>query len=103
MGAKAQSLRDYVSCATVRSDTRVLGRRAMPKYNPFRPNSIVTPGMFRGRYDEMRRIEQALFQTKNLNPHHFMIEGERGIAKAIYTSLILNVSRPIAASDARKK
>ena len=54
----------------------------MPKYNPFRPNSIVTPGMFRGRYDEIRRIEQALFQTKHGNPHHFLIEGERGIGKS---------------------
>ena len=60
----------------------------MSKYNPFRPNSVVTPGMFRGRYDEIRRIEQALVQTRNGNPHHFLIEGERGIGKSSLFLLI---------------
>ena len=54
----------------------------MLKYNPFRPNSIVTPGMFSGRYDEMKAIEQALFQTKHGNPKHFIVSGERGIGKS---------------------
>jgi Cdc6-like AAA superfamily ATPase len=63
----------------------------MLKYNPFRPNSIVTPGMFSGRYDEMKAIEQALFQTKHGNPKHFIVSGERGIGKSslfLYVDLV---------------
>lgn len=52
------------------------------KFNPFRPNSIVAPGMFCGRYQEIRSVEQCLFQTKHGNPQHFLIEGERGIGKS---------------------
>lgn len=54
----------------------------MAKYNPFRPGSVVSPGMFTGRGDEMVSIEQSLLQTKHKNPHHFIIEGERGIGKS---------------------
>jgi hypothetical protein len=60
----------------------------MPKYNPFRPNSIVNPGMFCGRWDEMKAIEQSLFQAKHGNPKHFLVQGERGIGKS---SLLLAV------------
>src|SRR5258708_6622989 len=49
----------------------------MPKFNPFRPNSIVTTGMFCGRWDELRSVEQSLFQTKHGNPKHFIVQGER--------------------------
>jgi hypothetical protein len=38
--------------------------------------------MFCGRYDEFVGTEHALFQTKNGNPHHFLIHGERGIGKS---------------------
>lgn len=54
----------------------------MPKFNPFRPNSLVTPGMFCGRIEEVRHAERALFQTKHGNPQHFLFEGERGIGKS---------------------
>src|ERR1035437_8341480 len=54
----------------------------MARYNPFRPNSIVTTGMFCGRMEELRSAEQSLFQTKNSNPKHFLISGERGIGKS---------------------
>ena len=54
----------------------------MAKFNPYRPNSLVTPGMFAGRFDEIRRTEQALLQTKFGNPQHFLFEGERGIGKS---------------------
>lgn len=60
----------------------------MPKFNPFRPNNIVHPGMFAGRYEELVALEKALFQTKNGNPAHFIVDGERGIGKS---SLLLNV------------
>lgn len=52
------------------------------KYNPFRPNGIVGPGMFVGRVEELNTIEQCLFQAKHGNPQHFLIEGERGIGKS---------------------
>ena len=38
--------------------------------------------MFSGRYDELVALEQALFQTKSGNAHHFLIHGERGIGKS---------------------
>lgn len=44
--------------------------------------------MFAGRYEEMVALEKALFQTKNGNPTHFLIDGERGIGKS---SLLFNL------------
>ena len=60
------------------------------KFNPFRPNSIATDELFQGRSDEMQFIERSLFQTKNGNPQHFLIEGERGLGKS---SLFLRVAQ----------
>jgi len=54
----------------------------MPRFNPFRPGTIVTPGMFCGRVDELVAIEAILFQTRAGNPQHFLIHGERGIGKS---------------------
>jgi|TARA_Y100000310_G_scaffold31186_1_gene29605 Cdc6-like AAA superfamily ATPase len=59
------------------------------KFNPFRPNSIAPPDLFHGRDEEMVFIEKSLFQTKNGNPQHFLIEGERGLGKS---SLFLKVA-----------
>jgi AAA ATPase domain len=59
------------------------------RYNPFRPNSIVSTGMFAGRYEELKKIRQAFVQTRNGNPAHFLIHGERGIGKS---SLLLYVN-----------
>ena len=59
-----------------------LGGIRMPKYNPFRPGSIVNPGMFCGRVPELIALEKVLFQTKNGNPQNFLIHGERGIGKS---------------------
>jgi hypothetical protein len=53
-------------------------------FNPFRPNSIATDELFQGRRDEMLFIERSLFQTKNGNPQHFLIEGERGLGKSSF-------------------
>ncbi|MDP9917029.1 Cdc6-like AAA superfamily ATPase [Variovorax boronicumulans] len=58
------------------------------KFNPFKPGSIVHPGMFAGRLDEIKELEKALFQTSQGNPCHFLIHGERGIGKS---SLLLVV------------
>ncbi len=52
------------------------------KFNPFVPNGIAYPGMFIGRFDEISAIEQALFQTRNGNPQHLLLTGERGIGKS---------------------
>lgn len=57
------------------------------KYNPFRPNHPVFPGMFVGRMGEINRIDQILFQTKNGNPTNILLIGERGIGKS---SLLLH-------------
>lgn len=52
------------------------------KFNPFRPTGIISPGIFHGRLDELQAIEHGLFQAKNGNPVHFLIQGERGIGKS---------------------
>jgi Cdc6-like AAA superfamily ATPase len=65
------------------------------KYNPFRPNSPVFKGMFVGRVNEIKRMDEVLFQTKNGNPTHLMIVGERGIGK----SSLLLVANYIAKGD----
>jgi hypothetical protein len=59
----------------------------MPRFNPFRPGGLVSPGMFCGRLDQFKGTERALLQTKNGNPNHFLIHGERGIGKS---SLLYN-------------
>lgn len=59
-----------------------------PKFNPFKPGSIVHPAMFVGREDEVTTIERCLFQSKHGNPQHFLVQGERGIGKS---SLLLYV------------
>lgn len=58
------------------------------RFNPFQPNKMVVPGMFTGRTDELTTIEQCLFQAKNGNPQHFLIEGERGIGKSSLLFLV---------------
>lgn len=65
----------------------------MPRYNPFRPGSIVNPGMFSGRIPELLDLEKILFQTKNGNPQHFLIHGERGIGKSSLLFYLQYVAR----------
>jgi len=72
------------------------------KYNPFRPNAIVTPGMFSGRIDEINAIERCLHQTRNGNPQHFLIEGERGIGKSSLMLLARAMSHNIDFNDPDK-
>jgi hypothetical protein len=54
----------------------------MARFNPFRPDGIVAPGMFAGRVEELLAVEGALDQTKLGNSKHFLIQGERGIGKS---------------------
>ena len=63
------------------------------KFNPFRPGSIVRPGMFAGRVDEIEDIEKCLFQTKHGNPQNFLICGERGIGKSSLMIFAEHVAR----------
>ena len=60
----------------------------MAKFNPFRPGSVISPGMFVGRYSEIDTVQQSLLQTKEGNPQHFIIEGERGIGKSSLCLLV---------------
>jgi len=65
----------------------------MPRFNPFRPGALVTPGMFSGRATELAALGKALYQAKNENPDHFVIFGERGIGKSsllLYMSMAAN-------------
>lgn len=64
----------------------------MLKINPFTPNSPAHTGMFVGRIFEISTFDKALIQTKNSNPSHLLLLGERGIGK---TSL-LNVAQMFA-------
>src|SRR5262245_432528 len=65
----------------------------MPRYNPFRPGNIVTPGMFSGRGEELITLERVLFQTKNDNSHHFLMHGERGIGKSSLLYYLQSMAR----------
>jgi Cdc6-like AAA superfamily ATPase len=56
------------------------------KYNPFKPNYPIYSGLFAGRFNEIERIDDALFQTSHENPTNLLFLGERGIGK---TSLLL--------------
>jgi hypothetical protein len=37
------------------------------KFNPFRPDKMMPPGMFCGRFDELKFIDHCLLQTKGGN------------------------------------
>jgi hypothetical protein len=63
------------------------------KVNPFKPSSIVHPGMFAGRLKEIQKIERLLYQTKNGNSSSFIVHGERGIGKSSLMYYIDAVAR----------
>lgn len=54
----------------------------MARYNPFSPNGLVHTSVFAGRVEESQAMERMLFSTKESNPQHFLIHGERGIGKS---------------------
>lgn len=64
----------------------------MPRINPFKPNSPVSPGMFAGRISEILAIEKSFHQTKNGYPSHLLITGERGIGKSSLIEYVTHVS-----------
>jgi len=49
---------------------------------PFSPNQPIYSGLFAGRLEEISRIDEVLFQTKQGNPTNIIITGERGIGKS---------------------
>lgn len=57
----------------------------MVRFNPFSPGGLVPYGVFAGRYEESTALERMLFSTKNSNPQHFLLHGERGIGKSSLT------------------
>lgn len=59
-----------------------VGENMLRRYNPFKPTSPVSVGMFVGRIKEINRIDEILFQTKFENPTNLLILGERGIGKS---------------------
>lgn len=63
------------------------------KFNPFKPNSPIFKDMFAGRMREIDNIAKALFQTKNGNPTHILLIGERGIGKTSLLSLANNFAK----------
>jgi hypothetical protein len=65
------------------------------RLNPFKPNHPVYSGMFAGRYKELKKIDNSLFQTSFNNPANLLLIGERGIGK---TSLLL-VAKYFAQGD----
>ena len=64
-----------------------------PRFNPFRPATIVGTGMFSGRETELVALERLLYQTKQGNPSHFIIDGERGIGKSSLLHYIQSLAR----------
>lgn len=72
------------------------------KFNPFQPNKIVNNAMFVGRWEECDAIDRYLFQAKESNPQHFLVEGERGIGKSslLFTAAkVADGSIPFMGSD----
>jgi hypothetical protein len=56
------------------------------RYNPFKPNHPIHPGMFTGRVLELDKIDSLIGRLKHGNPANILIYGERGIGK---TSLLI--------------
>ncbi len=65
----------------------------MADYNPFNPNSVVTPSLFAGRVEQVKEICQKLTQVKHGMPANFLIFGERGIGKTALAKLVGYISR----------
>lgn len=57
--------------------------------NPFNPNSIVTPALFAGRYEQVLQILSKLAQVREGMPASFVLQGDRGIGKTALAKFIM--------------
>lgn len=64
----------------------------MATYNPFNPNSTVTPALFAGRRDQSLQIIRKLAQVKRGMSSNFIFHGERGIGKTALARLIRHIA-----------
>ena len=64
----------------------------MVTYNPFNPNSTVTPTLFAGRSDQTLQIISKLAQVKRGMSSNFIFHGERGIGKTALARSILHIA-----------
>jgi AAA ATPase-like protein len=64
----------------------------MADYNPFNPNSVVTPTLFAGRTQQVWHILNKLSQVKRGMSSSFFLHGERGIGKTALAKLIISVA-----------
>jgi Cdc6-like AAA superfamily ATPase len=64
----------------------------MATYNPFNPNSTVTPTLFAGRSEQTLQIVRKLAQVKRGMSSNFIFHGERGIGKTALARLIRYIS-----------
>jgi len=58
------------------------------KYNPFNPNSVVSPSLFAGRSDQVIGVYKKLSSIKHKMPASFFVYGERGIGKTALVKLV---------------
>lgn len=59
------------------------------RVNPFNPNSVVTPALFAGRYEQVLQILKKLTQVREGMPASFVLQGDRGIGKTALAKLIM--------------
>ncbi len=64
----------------------------MADYNPFNPNSVVTPTLFAGRTQQVLHIVNKLSQVKHRMSSSFFLHGERGIGKTALAKLIISIA-----------
>jgi hypothetical protein len=60
----------------------LIGSEVAQRFNPFRPNGLVPPGIFTGRVEESEAMQRMLVHTRRGNPQNFLLHGERGIGKS---------------------
>ena len=66
------------------------------RINPFNPNSIATPTLFAGRYEQVLQILKKLTQVREGMPASFVLQGgDRGIGKTALAKLHKALQLPL--------